>query len=84
MLERVNSVSWVSSPLFDSNSLSLIQTFEENLTLDGILGELILPSVRRDDVPLFKEKAITCLGLCCLISTVWIYHPPRVFSALTC
>ncbi|KIJ99866.1 hypothetical protein K443DRAFT_132899 [Laccaria amethystina LaAM-08-1] len=44
-------------------------TFEENLTLDGILGELILPSVRRDDVPLFREKAILCLGLCCLIST---------------
>ncbi|EDR03702.1 chromosome condensation complex protein [Laccaria bicolor S238N-H82] len=44
-------------------------TFEENLTLEGILGELILPSVRRDDVPLFKEKAVLCLGLCCLIST---------------
>ena len=84
MLERVNSVSWISFSLFDFDSLSLTQTFEENLTLEGILGELILPSVRRDDVPLFKEKAILCLGLCCLISTVWIYHPLRVFSALTC
>ncbi|KAH8989792.1 nuclear condensing complex subunit [Lactarius hatsudake] len=42
-------------------------TFEENSTLEGILGELIVPAVKRKElVP--REKGLVCLGLCCLIT----------------
>lgn len=42
-------------------------TFEENSTLEGILGELIIPSVKRKELAL-REKGLVCLGLCCLIA----------------
>ncbi|KAI6131286.1 nuclear condensing complex subunit [Pisolithus croceorrhizus] len=42
-------------------------TFEENSTLEGILGELIIPSVKRKELTL-REKGLVCLGLCCLIA----------------
>ncbi|KAF8797851.1 hypothetical protein BYT27DRAFT_7123670 [Phlegmacium glaucopus] len=42
-------------------------TLEENVTLDGILGELIIPSVQRKDI-LFRERGLKCLALCCLIA----------------
>ncbi|KAL4079677.1 nuclear condensing complex subunit [Scleroderma citrinum] len=42
-------------------------TFEENSTLEGILGELIVPSVKRKELAL-REKGLVCLGLCCLIA----------------
>ena len=46
-----------------------LQTFEENSTLEGILGELIVPSVKRKELAL-REKGLVCLGLCCLIARV--------------
>jgi condensin complex subunit 3 len=45
------------------------QTFEENSTLEGILGELIIPCVKQKEVVL-REKGLTGLGLCCLIAKV--------------
>ncbi|OAX38286.1 hypothetical protein K503DRAFT_718426 [Rhizopogon vinicolor AM-OR11-026] len=42
-------------------------TFEENSTLEGILGELIIPAVKRKELVL-REKGLICLGLCCLIA----------------
>ncbi|GJJ15062.1 hypothetical protein Clacol_009337 [Clathrus columnatus] len=42
-------------------------TFEDNSTLEGILGELILPSVRAKELAL-REKGLVSLGLCCLIA----------------
>ncbi|KAF8163123.1 nuclear condensing complex subunit [Crassisporium funariophilum] len=42
-------------------------TFEENIMLDGILKELIIPSVQRKDIA-FRESGLKCLGLCCLIA----------------
>ncbi|KAH9991933.1 nuclear condensing complex subunit [Russula vinacea] len=42
-------------------------TFEENSTLEGILGELIVPAVKRKELEL-REKGLVCLGLCCLIA----------------
>ncbi|KAH9921582.1 nuclear condensing complex subunit [Amylocystis lapponica] len=42
-------------------------TFEENSTLEGILGELIIPAVKRKELPL-REKGLVSLGLCCLIA----------------
>ncbi|KAH7929985.1 ARM repeat-containing protein [Leucogyrophana mollusca] len=42
-------------------------TFEENSTLEGILGELIIPAVKRKELAL-REKGLVCLGLCCLIA----------------
>ena len=44
-----------------------MQTFEENSTLEGILGELIVPAVKRKELVL-REKGLVCLGLCCLIA----------------
>ena len=46
---------------------ALLQTFEENSTLEGILGELIVPAVKRKELVL-REKGLVCLGLCCLIA----------------
>lgn len=45
------------------------QKLEENSTLDGILRELIIPSVKRKELP-FREKGFVVLGLCCLIAKV--------------
>ncbi|KAI5122624.1 hypothetical protein M0805_008713 [Coniferiporia weirii] len=42
-------------------------SFEENSTLEGVLGELIIPAVRRKELPL-REKGLVSLGLCCLIA----------------
>ncbi|KAF8550579.1 hypothetical protein OG21DRAFT_1487659 [Imleria badia] len=42
-------------------------TFEESSTLEGILGELIVPAVKRKELAL-REKGLVCLGLCCLIA----------------
>ncbi|EMD37496.1 hypothetical protein CERSUDRAFT_154154 [Gelatoporia subvermispora B] len=42
-------------------------TFEENSTLEGILGELIIPTVKRKELAL-RQKGLVCLGLCCLIA----------------
>ena len=46
-----------------------LQTFEENSTLEGILGELIIPAVKRREMAL-REKGLISLGLCCLIARV--------------
>jgi condensin complex subunit 3 len=56
-----------------------MQTFEENLTLEGILGELILPAVKSKELAL-REKGLISLGLCCLIAKVK-YCPARLPSA---
>ncbi|KAF8965273.1 nuclear condensing complex subunit [Flammula alnicola] len=42
-------------------------TFEENITLDGVLRGLIIPSVQRKD-DAFRERGLKSLGLCCLIA----------------
>ncbi|EIN08176.1 hypothetical protein PUNSTDRAFT_143847 [Punctularia strigosozonata HHB-11173 SS5] len=42
-------------------------TFEENSTLEGILGDLIIPAVKRKEM-VFREKGLISLGLCCLIA----------------
>ncbi|KAJ3556048.1 hypothetical protein NM688_g2240 [Phlebia brevispora] len=42
-------------------------TFEENSTLEGLLGELIIPAVKRKEIAI-REKGLISLGLCCLIA----------------
>ncbi|TFK48905.1 ARM repeat-containing protein [Heliocybe sulcata] len=42
-------------------------TFEENSTLEGVLGELIVPAVKRKEAAL-RERGLVSLGLCCLIA----------------
>ncbi|KAJ7284629.1 nuclear condensing complex subunit [Mycena rebaudengoi] len=42
-------------------------TVDQNSTLEGILGDLIIPSVKNKDV-VFREKGLVSLGLFCLIS----------------
>ncbi|KAJ8516410.1 hypothetical protein ONZ45_g6279 [Pleurotus djamor] len=42
-------------------------TLENNSTLDGVLHDLIVPSVLREHVD-FREKGLAALGLCSLIS----------------
>ncbi|KAG5642733.1 hypothetical protein DXG03_002278 [Asterophora parasitica] len=44
-------------------------TFEDNSTLEGILGDLIVPSVKRKELAM-REKGLVSLGLCCLIAKV--------------
>ena len=49
------------------------QRFEENSTLEGLLGELIIPAVKRKELPL-RQKGLVSLGLCCLIARVCLHH----------
>ncbi|KAF8069093.1 nuclear condensing complex subunit [Lyophyllum atratum] len=42
-------------------------TFEDNSTLEGILADLIIPSVKRKELAM-REKGLISLGLCCLIA----------------
>ncbi|RDB27802.1 Condensin complex subunit 3 [Hypsizygus marmoreus] len=42
-------------------------TFEDNSTLEGILADLIIPSVKRKELAM-REKGLVSLGLCCLIA----------------
>ncbi|KAG6812899.1 hypothetical protein H0H92_015634 [Tricholoma furcatifolium] len=42
-------------------------SFEDNSTLEGILADLIIPSVKRKE-PVMREKGLISLGLCCLIA----------------
>ncbi|KAG6903032.1 hypothetical protein C0995_007465 [Termitomyces sp. Mi166 len=60
-------------------------TLDENSTLEGILEELIIPSVKRKEY-VFREKGLISLGLCCLIAkdsdtNVWDLKPLAVNSA---
>lgn len=45
------------------------QNFEDNSTLQGILSDLIIPAVKRKELPM-REKGLVSLGLCCLIAKV--------------
>lgn len=65
--QRKSSLIMMSSCQAD---LYCEQTFEENSTLEGILGELIIPAVRRKEM-ILREKGLICLGLCCLIARVY-------------
>ncbi|KAG6889138.1 hypothetical protein C0995_003498 [Termitomyces sp. Mi166 len=42
-------------------------SFEDNSTLEGILTDLIIPSVKRKEL-VMREKGLISLGLCCLIA----------------
>ncbi|GLB42179.1 putative nuclear condensing complex subunits, C-term domain [Lyophyllum shimeji] len=42
-------------------------SFEDNSTLEGILSDLIIPSVKRKELAM-REKGLVSLGLCCLIA----------------
>ncbi|KAF8888582.1 nuclear condensing complex subunit [Infundibulicybe gibba] len=42
-------------------------SFEDNSTLEGILSDLIIPSVKRKEL-VMREKGLISLGLCCLIA----------------
>ncbi|KAF8656476.1 hypothetical protein AX16_002527 [Volvariella volvacea WC 439] len=41
--------------------------FEDNSTLEGVLSDLIIPAVKRKELPM-REKGLISLGLCCLIA----------------
>ncbi|KAJ7193520.1 nuclear condensing complex subunit [Mycena pura] len=41
--------------------------FEDNSTLEGVLGDLIIPAVRRKELGI-REKGLAALGLCCLLA----------------
>ena len=57
--------------------ITLRQSFEDNSTLEGILGDLIIPSVKRKELAM-REKALASLGLCCLIAKVM--HLQKTFT----
>jgi len=44
--------------------------------LDGVLQELIIPSVQRKD-EVFRDLGVKCLGLCCLIARVCACEKPE-------
>ncbi|KAG6876787.1 hypothetical protein C0992_011749 [Termitomyces sp. T32_za158] len=53
-------------------------TLDENSTLEGILQELIIPSVRRKEY-IFREKGLISLGLCCLIAKPLAVNSIKLF-----
>ena len=80
MLERVNGVR-PHSYCHLKQHLTFLQTFEENSTLEGILGELIIPAVKRKEANL-REKGLISLGLCCLIARVRsVLRAPHYFDS---
>jgi condensin complex subunit 3 len=42
---------------------------DNNITIRGLLAELIIPAVHREELE-FREKGLHCLGLLCLVSEV--------------
>ncbi|KAG7448853.1 ARM repeat-containing protein [Guyanagaster necrorhizus] len=46
-------------------------TFEDNSTLEGMLADLIIPAVKRKELPM-REKGLVSLGLCCLIAKLFL------------
>ncbi|PBK90011.1 ARM repeat-containing protein [Armillaria gallica] len=49
----------------------LERTFEDNSTLEGMLADLIIPAVKRKELPM-REKGLVSLGLCCLIAKLFL------------
>ncbi|EAU89293.2 condensin subunit Cnd3 [Coprinopsis cinerea okayama7 len=49
----------------------LERSFEDNSTLEGILADLIIPSVKRKELAM-REKALVSLGLCCLLAKLFL------------
>jgi condensin complex subunit 3 len=47
--------------------------------LEGILGELIVPAVKRKELVL-REKRLVYLGLCCLIARCMALKSFQLFS----
>jgi condensin complex subunit 3 len=47
--------------------------------LEGILGELIVPAVKRKELVL-REKRLVYLGLCCLITQCMALKSFQLFS----
>lgn len=68
MLERVHGVRFVLLKRLSTHYGS--QTFEDNSTLEGMLADLIIPAVKRKELPM-REKGLVSLGLCCLIAKVF-------------
>lgn len=64
---RVDQVKLKSLSLCIGMLERVDSTLEENVTLNGILEELIIPSVQRKDI-LFRERGLKCLALYCLIA----------------
>lgn len=68
MLERVHGVC-LHSCLAKLYLIQSHKSFEDNSTLEGVLADLIIPSVKRKELAM-REKGLICLGLCCLIAKV--------------
>ncbi|KAI0287475.1 hypothetical protein BC826DRAFT_1108399 [Russula brevipes] len=64
--DLIRVVVEVVHELRDENDEDEVITFEGNSTLEGMLGELIAPAVKRKEF-VFREKGLMCLGLDCLI-----------------
>ncbi len=60
----------------------IMQTFEENITLHGVLQTLIVPSAFKEDSELC-EKGTKALALCCLIDRVSLLKCQSCFSRLS-
>jgi hypothetical protein len=55
------------------------QSFEDNSTLEGVLGDLIVPAIKRKELAM-REKGLVGLGLCCLVAKVRLLFPPDLKS----
>ncbi|KAG7094853.1 hypothetical protein E1B28_005661 [Marasmius oreades] len=54
------------------------ESFEDNSTLEGVLTDLIIPSVKRKESTL-REKGLISLGLCCLIDKTMAVNSFQLF-----
>ena len=67
-VEPCRGREWVKE-VISRHLLTLLQNFDENSTLEGLLADLIVPSVKRKELAL-RERGLVSLGLCCLIAKV--------------
>lgn len=52
---------------------------QQNLHLVTMLNNLVVPAVRSHEAPI-RERGLLCLGLCCLLDKVWIFHLQCYYS----
>ncbi|KAH9484188.1 Condensin complex subunit 3 [Psilocybe cubensis] len=65
---RADNVDLRCLKMFSEMLKRVNTTFDKNSVLQGVVRDLIIPAMRREDSPIFMEEAWKSLGLCCLIA----------------
>lgn len=69
-LERVTKARSFHSLIRPQACLPVSQTYAENLSLKGIMDEVVIPCTSHED-PDIQRDAVTCIAMCSLITRVF-------------